>query len=136
AAIPCETLEVVVPSSAATSCIEPSRDSSSSIRRRRTSMVRLFRSAEHYVHNITWTRTTRAASLVVMSRSAGGPNARAGASMAVVSMLCVQLGLAASVGLIDQLGAAGTAWLRLCWAVVILLAVVRPRPSALSRDAL
>ena len=42
--------------------------------------------------------------------------ARTGASMAVASMLCVQLGLAASVGLIDDLGASGAAWLRLFWA--------------------
>ncbi len=56
--------------------------------------------------------------------------------MAVVSMLCVQLGLAASVGLIDQVGAAGTAWLRLSWAGLILLVLVRPRPSAFSRETL
>ena len=31
--------------------------------------------------------------------------------MAVASMLCVQLGLAFSVGLIDDLGAEGAAWL-------------------------
>jgi inner membrane transporter RhtA len=63
-------------------------------------------------------------------------SARTGASMAVVSMLCVQLGLAASVGLIDQVGAGGAAWLRLFWAGVLLLVVVRPRPSAFSREAL
>lgn len=62
--------------------------------------------------------------------------ARAGASMALASMLCVQLGVAVSVGLIDTLGPAGTAWLRLTWAAVILLVVVRPRPSTFSRDAL
>lgn len=56
-------------------------------------------------------------------------SSRTGASMAVVSMLCVQLGLAVSVGLIDELGAAGAAWLRLGWAGVIMLAIVRPRPS-------
>jgi inner membrane transporter RhtA len=56
--------------------------------------------------------------------------------MAVVSMLCVQLGLAASVGLIDQLGAAGTAWLRLFWAGVLMLLIVRPRPSSFSRESL
>ena len=50
-----------------------------------------------------------------------------GTSMAVASMLCVQLGLAASVGLIDDLGAEGAAWLRLAWAGVLLLLVVRPR---------
>jgi len=62
--------------------------------------------------------------------------ARTGASMAVASMFCVQLGLAASVGLIDQVGAGGAAWLRLFWAGVLLLVVVRPRPSAFSREAL
>lgn len=56
-------------------------------------------------------------------------SARSGASMAVVSMLCVQLGLAASVGLIDDVGAAGAAWLRLFWAGVLLLVLVRPRLS-------
>ena len=54
----------------------------------------------------------------------------------MVSMSCVQLGLAASVGLIDQVGAAGAAWLRLTWAGLILLVVVRPRPSTLSRRTL
>lgn len=62
--------------------------------------------------------------------------ARTGASMAVASMLCVQLGLAASVGLIDDVGAGGAAWLRLFWAGVLLLALVRPRLSMFSREAL
>jgi len=62
--------------------------------------------------------------------------ARIGASLAVASMLCVQLGLAASVGLIDVLGAQGTAWLRLTWAGVLLLVIVRPRLSQFSRPAL
>ena len=55
--------------------------------------------------------------------------------MATVSMLCVQLGLAVSVGLVDQVGATGAAWLRLFWAGIILLVLVRPRPSQLSRPA-
>jgi inner membrane transporter RhtA len=63
-------------------------------------------------------------------------SARTGASMAVASMLCVQLGLAASVGLIGQVGAEGAAWLRLFWAGVLFLVIVRPRPSAFSREAL
>lgn len=63
-------------------------------------------------------------------------SARAGASMAVVSMLCVQLGLAASVGLIDELGSSGAAWLRLGWAGVLLLLIVRPRPSMFTRESL
>ncbi|MCP3422236.1 EamA family transporter [Nocardioides pinisoli] len=62
--------------------------------------------------------------------------ARAGASMAVASMLFVQLGLAASVGLIDDIGASGAAWLRLFWAGVLLLVLVRPRLSRYSREAL
>ncbi|MFC7726944.1 DMT family transporter [Nocardioides sp. GCM10028917] len=62
--------------------------------------------------------------------------ARAGASMAVASMLCVQLGLAVSVGLIDDLGASGAAWLRLFWAGILLLVLVRPRLSLYSREAL
>ena len=62
--------------------------------------------------------------------------ARAGASMAVASMLCVQLGLAASVGFIDDLGASGAAWIRLFWAGILLLVLVRPRLSLYSREAL
>jgi inner membrane transporter RhtA len=63
------------------------------------------------------------------SRSA----ARTGTGMAVASMLCVQLGLAVSVGLFDQIGPEGAAWLRLAWAGVIVLVLVRPRPSELTR---
>lgn len=69
---------------------------------------------------------------VVMSRHP----AHTGAAMAVTAMLCVQLGLAASVGLIDQLGPEGAAWLRLAWAGVLLLLIVRPRRSTISRGAL
>ena len=61
---------------------------------------------------------------------------RTGAGMAVAAMLCVQLGLAASVGLIDQVGAEGAALLRLFWAGVLILVVVRPRRSQFSRTAL
>lgn len=67
-----------------------------------------------------------------MSRS----TARSGACLAVAAMLCVQLGLAASVGLIDRVGPAGAAWLRLAWAGVLLLVIVRPRRSTFSREAL
>lgn len=42
-------------------------------------------------------------------------------------MLCVQFGLAASVGLFEVVGAQGAAWLRLSWAGVLLLVIVRPR---------
>lgn len=56
-----------------------------------------------------------------------------GAALAVVAMLCVQLGLAVSVGLIDRIGVAGAAWLRLAWAGALFLVVVRPRRSAFTR---
>jgi inner membrane transporter RhtA len=59
--------------------------------------------------------------------------ARAGVLMATGSMLCVQVGLALSIGLIGQIGVEGAAWLRLTWAGVLLLIVVRPRPSAFTR---
>jgi len=55
--------------------------------------------------------------------------------MAVTSMLSVQLGLAVAVNLIDDLGAAGTTWLRLAWAGVVVLVLVRPRPSDFSPAA-
>jgi inner membrane transporter RhtA len=64
------------------------------------------------------------------------PVARTGAALAVASMVCVQLGLAVSVDLFDRVGPEGAAWLRLAWAGVLLLLVVRPRPSAFSRSAL
>jgi inner membrane transporter RhtA len=58
---------------------------------------------------------------------------RTGAGMALVAMLCVQLGVAASVGLFDDVGADGAACLRLVFAGLILLAVVRPRPGMYAR---
>ncbi|SFW70819.1 EamA family transporter [Amycolatopsis australiensis] len=51
-------------------------------------------------------------------------------------MLCVQLGLAVSVGLFDRVGPEGAAWLRLAWAGVLLAVVVRPRPSSFRRRTL
>ena len=58
---------------------------------------------------------------------------RIGVSMATASMLLVQVGLAVSVGLIGLIGVEGAAWLRLTWAGVLLLIIVRPRPSAFTR---
>jgi inner membrane transporter RhtA len=48
--------------------------------------------------------------------------------MAVASMSCVQLALALSVRLFDQLSPMGTVGLRLAWAGVLLLILIRPRP--------
>jgi inner membrane transporter RhtA len=56
--------------------------------------------------------------------------------MALAAMLCVQLGIAASVGLFDEVGTGGAACLRLAWAGVLLLIVVRPRVWTFSRRAL
>src|SRR5262245_27821280 len=50
--------------------------------------------------------------------------------MAMGSMLCVQVGLAVAVTLIDRIGVEGAAWLRLVWAGVLMLVIVRPRISA------
>ncbi|MCF2527292.1 EamA family transporter [Yinghuangia soli] len=61
---------------------------------------------------------------------------QAGALMAVSAMLCVQLGLAASVHMFDSLGPLGAAWVRLAWAGVILLVLIRPRPSDFTRKDL
>ena len=62
--------------------------------------------------------------------------ARTGTLMAVGSMTCVQIGLALSVPLFGRLGPLGTVWLRLAWAALILLAVVRPRPWRFRRPIL
>src|SRR5262245_14730749 len=62
--------------------------------------------------------------------------ATTGTGMAVAAMLCVQLGVAVSVGLFDDVGPEGAAGLRLAWAGVLLLVLVRPRPSAFSRRGL
>lgn len=56
--------------------------------------------------------------------------------MALASMVFVQLGIAGSTGLFNRVGPEGAAWLRLAWAGVLLLALVRPRPSDFSRSAL
>jgi inner membrane transporter RhtA len=59
---------------------------------------------------------------------------RTGVLMATGSMVCVQIGLALAIGLMDRIGSEGAAWLRLAWAGLILLAVVRPRRAAFTRS--
>ena len=61
--------------------------------------------------------------------------ARAGALMAVGSMVCVQLGLAIAVTLIEDIGVEGAAWLRLAWAGILFLIIVRPRRKAFTRNS-
>lgn len=62
--------------------------------------------------------------------------ARTGAGLAVTAMTCVQLGLAASVGMAAQIGPLGAAWIRLAWAGVLLLVLVRPRLAGIGRATL
>ncbi|WP_318152403.1 EamA family transporter [Brachybacterium huguangmaarense] len=50
--------------------------------------------------------------------------------MAIGAMLGVQLSNALSVGLIDAVGTAGTAWLRMCFGTLLLWLVARPRLSS------
>ena len=47
-------------------------------------------------------------------------------TLAVVAMFSIQMGSALSVSLFDDIGPAGTAWLRLILGAVILLIIVRP----------
>lgn len=54
----------------------------------------------------------------------------------MASMVCVQLGLAASVGLLDRLAPLEVAWLRLAWAGALLLVFVRPHPRRMARSTL
>ncbi|MBI1350294.1 MAG: EamA family transporter [Actinomycetales bacterium] len=48
-------------------------------------------------------------------------------SLAVVAMLSVQLGAAISVGLFDEVGVGGTAWLRLTLGAIGFVLIARPR---------
>lgn len=60
--------------------------------------------------------------------------ARSGAFMALGSMVSVQAGLAIAVTLIDRIGVEGAAWLRLAWAGLLMLVIVRPRAAAFTRS--
>lgn len=52
-------------------------------------------------------------------------------SMAVTAMLAVQLSNALSVSVIEHVGAAGAAWLRMCFGVVFLWMIARPSVRSL-----
>jgi len=57
-------------------------------------------------------------------------------SMAVAAMLAVQLSNALSVPVIEQVGPAGTAWLRMCFGVVFLWLIARPSFRSVRRKDL
>jgi inner membrane transporter RhtA len=102
-------------------------------------MRRLFEAVERYINEADVDRTVTVRFTGGMSRlspTAAHAGARAGAGMALAAIVCVQIGVAASVGLFDDVGADGAAALRLAWAGVVLLVVVRPRPRAFSRRGL
>jgi inner membrane transporter RhtA len=61
---------------------------------------------------------------------------KSGAPLTMAAMVCVQSGYALSAHLIDHVGAAATAWLRLAWAGLLIFAVTRPRRDAFSRRTL
>src|SRR6266487_4683414 len=84
--------------------------------------------------NLTWTRTIPFVFTGTMIRGIGP--ARAGALMAVGSMATVQVGLALSVPLFGEIGPLRVVWLRLAWAAVILIVVIRPRPWRFRRQIL
>ncbi|MHB6912389.1 EamA family transporter [Streptomyces sp. DB-54] len=62
--------------------------------------------------------------------------AETGFLMAVASMTSIQLGLALAVPLFGQLGALGTAGLRLAWGGLLLLVLIRPRLRDFTRQDL
>lgn len=57
-------------------------------------------------------------------------------SMAVTAMLAVQLANALSVPVIEQVGAGGTAWLRMCFGALFLWMIARPAIRSLRRKDL
>lgn len=59
-----------------------------------------------------------------------------GSMMAFGAMSCVQLGLAASIVLADNIGSGAVAWLRLAWAAVILVLIARPWKLKFTRNTL
>lgn len=57
-------------------------------------------------------------------------------TLAVTAMFAVQFSAALSVGLIEQVGPAGTAWLRLSMGAILFLAISRPPLRSLRRSDL
>ncbi len=55
---------------------------------------------------------------------------------AIAAMACIQLGLAASVGLFDSVGPSGAVCLRLVCAALLLFALARPRPRDFTRASI
>lgn len=56
--------------------------------------------------------------------------------MALAAMMSLQTGTALTVTLAEQLGSAGAAWLRMCFAAGLMFAFVRPPRGSVSRQTL
>jgi inner membrane transporter RhtA len=101
----------------------------------------LFIIAERWVHLSGvdvdgFPRFTGSMTAATLVPTASASRVRAGVAMATASILCVQLGLAVSVGLIERIGAEGAAWLRLVWAGALFLVIGRPWRVRYTRSAL
>jgi inner membrane transporter RhtA len=55
-------------------------------------------------------------------------------TLAVIAMVSIQSGAALSISLFDDIGPAGTAWLRMALGAIILLAIARPSVRGLNRS--
>lgn len=87
----------------------------------------------------TWTRTVPVLcheAVTVLAPPRTPSSSRTGTSMALGSVVSVQLGLAVAVPLLEQVGAVHTAWLRLAWAGLLFAVLVRPRPASMGRSSL
>ncbi|WP_435743136.1 EamA family transporter [Nocardioides sp. SYSU DS0663] len=69
-----------------------------------------------------------------VSRTTARTTARVGAALALASILCVNLGLAASYGLIESIGPTATAALRLAWGGLLFVVLVRPRSRSFQKN--
>jgi inner membrane transporter RhtA len=96
-------------------------------------MPPLFDRSERYVQQVHVDLDGSAGQTERM-RSLSSTSARSGVALATGSMLTVQLGVAASVGVFDRVGPLGAAWLRLVWAGVILAVLVRPDLRRMGRQ--
>lgn len=85
------------------------------------------------MHDVLGAMTTTAPALNPAIRTGG---ARSGVAMAICAMFSVQLGLAATTGLFDRIGPEGAAWLRLGWAGLLFLVLLRPWRLRLTRSGL
>lgn len=59
-----------------------------------------------------------------------------GTALTLGSLICIPIGLALSIGLVDRLGTNGAGWIRLAWAgLLMLLVLARPRRARFTRHA-